>query len=161
MGDFSRGGVHKTDGFRIFFIASEKLSARGVYFGKYGILFWTSHQKKNTKNLSFWFAKLNGKKKTFILVTLNFQKTILKFSLLSVALYYAMNMKKYTFWAECGLTPRTRCPLPRPYIKRGPFPSWDRSLSLRIMTCRVLVLSREKHSKRAIVILYGFMGKLI
>ena len=59
MGEFSKGGVHKTDGlwwvsfrrgggvytkpmdfhgFWEFFYGFEKLSARGVYFGKYGIL---------------------------------------------------------------------------------------------------------------------------
>ena len=38
MGDFSKGGVHKTDGFWYFFYCFWKLSARGVYFGKYGII---------------------------------------------------------------------------------------------------------------------------
>ena len=37
MGDFSKGGgVHKTDGFWKSFLLPLKLSARGVYFGKYG-----------------------------------------------------------------------------------------------------------------------------
>ena len=39
---FSKGGVHKTDGvwmgFEMFFYCFYELSARGVYFGKYGIL---------------------------------------------------------------------------------------------------------------------------
>ena len=42
MGDFSKGGVHETNGvlmgLGIFFIASKKLSALGVYFGKYGYM---------------------------------------------------------------------------------------------------------------------------
>ena len=37
--DFSKGGLHKTDGFwwvlECFFFCFWKLSARGVYFGKY------------------------------------------------------------------------------------------------------------------------------
>ena len=37
MGDFSKRGVHKTDGFWNVFCCFYKLSARGVYLGKYGI----------------------------------------------------------------------------------------------------------------------------
>ena len=46
MGNFSKGGVHKTNSFWNFIFCYWELSARGVYFGKYGM------QKKSFEKFS-------------------------------------------------------------------------------------------------------------